>query len=73
VVCSAVSEYLCTWGGISWLVENFANGDGHQIHANKAADVEASTHTFLGMLGWAIIHDSRFAIKIAFGTRKRIK
>jgi hypothetical protein len=69
VVSRAVSEVLCTWG----LVEKFANGHGHQIHVNTAADVEASTHTFFGMLGWAIIHASRFASKFAFGTRKRIK
>jgi hypothetical protein len=51
---------------ISWLVEEFVNGHGHQIHANTATGVEASTHTFFRMLGCAIIHASRFARKFAY-------
>jgi hypothetical protein len=72
VVGSAVSENLCTWATISRLEEKFVNGHGHQIHANTAAGVEASTRTFFVMLGCAIIHASRFARKFAFGARSGI-
>jgi hypothetical protein len=45
---------------------------GSKFMLTRLAGVEASTHTFFGMLEGAIIHASIFASKFVFGTRKRI-
>jgi hypothetical protein len=45
---------------------------GNEIRTNTAAVIQASTHTFFGMLGRTIVHANRFARKFALGTRSDI-
>jgi hypothetical protein len=44
----------------------------YRINVKQLGVLEASTHTFFGMLGCAIICANRFARKFAFGERSGI-
>jgi hypothetical protein len=57
---------------LSWHVQIFVRGHGNEIHTNTEAVIQASTHTFFGMLGRTIVHASRIARKFDFGSRSGI-